>query len=193
LAVTLTDTSTGDITNRFWDFGDSSTTNLTTNSVAHTYAAGTYTVTLVVSGADGVSTNTKPNYITALTAFQSWQVLYFGDTSNPAAAPNADPDGDGQNNLAEFLAGTDPTNSISAFHITSIVATGNDLRINWMMGLGTTNALQSTAGTADGSFETNGFADIFAVTNAIGPTTNYLDAGAATNFPSLYYRVRLVP
>ena len=49
LNVTFTDTSTGSITNRFWDFGDGGTTNVTTNSVAHTYANGTYTVTLVVS------------------------------------------------------------------------------------------------------------------------------------------------
>ena len=32
LNVTFTDTSTGSITNRFWDFGDSSTTNVTTNA-----------------------------------------------------------------------------------------------------------------------------------------------------------------
>ena len=36
LNVTFTDTSTGNITNWFWDFGDSNTTNVTTNVVAHT-------------------------------------------------------------------------------------------------------------------------------------------------------------
>ena len=40
-------------------------------------------MTLVVSGPDGVDTNTKPNYITVLTAFQSWQVQYFGSTDRP--------------------------------------------------------------------------------------------------------------
>ena len=47
----------------------------------------------------------------------------------------------------------------------------------------------------DGAYATNGFADIFVVTNSAGPgiTTNYLDVGGATNSPARYYRVRLVP
>ena len=40
---------------------------------------------------------------------------------------------------------------------------------------------------------TNNFTDIFTVTNTVGTVTNYLDTGATTNFPSRYYRVRLVP
>lgn len=193
LAVTFDDASTGSITNRFWDFGDSGTTNITTNSVVHTYAAGTYPVTLIVSGPDGSSTNTQANYITALTAFQSWQIQYFGNTNNPAAEPTADPDGDGFNNLQEFLAGTDPTNSASYFCITNIMSTGDDVLIEWMTGIGKTNALQATAGTDDGSYSTNDFADIFIVTNTVDIITNYLDIGAATNTPARYYRVRLVP
>lgn len=359
LAVTFVDTSTGSITNRFWDFGGSSTTNVTTNSVAHTYSAGTYTVTLITSGPVGVSTNTKPNYITVLsspssifadagnlydrfgtlapsnsiavlvvdtgnngftdpqpsstlslgatwgaddkviglwdltacncgdgnlfdqivvaytngiapgqrlqlywfpslalasntvgvtyygkytdtnspaldgsdlwqmpsggtnvqvnfltafwggsnpeaaaratllttvglTAFESWQVQYFGDTNNAAAAASADPDGDGQNNMAEFLLGTDPTNNISGFRIQSITSEGNNLRITWTMGPGRTNALQLSTGGNGGNYSNN-FADLFTVTNTIGTVTNYLDGGAKTNAPARYYRVRLVP
>jgi uncharacterized repeat protein (TIGR01451 family) len=64
LAVTFTDTSTGTITNRFWNFGDGATTNTTTNILVHVYStAGTDTVTLIVSGPPGTSTNTQPNYI----------------------------------------------------------------------------------------------------------------------------------
>ena len=67
LTVTFTDTSTGSITNRFWNFGDGSTTNFTAlTSPTHTYTAGTYNVTLIVSGSGISSTNTKPNYITAV-------------------------------------------------------------------------------------------------------------------------------
>ena len=67
LQVTFTDTSTGYITNRFWDFGDGSTTNTTGNTVSHTYASrGTNTVTLIVSGPSGNSTRTRPNYIGAV-------------------------------------------------------------------------------------------------------------------------------
>jgi PKD repeat protein len=67
LTVSFTDTSTGAITNRFWDFGDGNTTITTATSVVHTYAAGAYTVTLVVNGFGGVSTSAQQNYIRALT------------------------------------------------------------------------------------------------------------------------------
>jgi len=71
LAVAFTDTSTGNITNRFWDFGDGNTSNTTAASVSYTYtAAGTYTVSLIVSGYGGSSTNTQSSYITALNPAQ---------------------------------------------------------------------------------------------------------------------------
>ena len=44
-----------------------------------------------------------------------WQVQNFG-VNNPAAAPLADPDRDGQNNLFEFTAGLAPNNPASVFH-----------------------------------------------------------------------------
>jgi uncharacterized repeat protein (TIGR01451 family) len=197
LTVSFNDTSTGTITDRFWDFGNSATTNVTTNVIAHTYAAGTYNVMLVVSGPDGVSTNTQPSYITALTSFQAWQILHFGSTTAPAAAANADPDGDGQNNLTEFLAGTDPTDSASFLHIISEAAQGPDILTTWATAGGHTNIVQVTSGDADGSYSTNDFVDILdsqtIVTGGGDAITNYLDAGAATNFPTRYYRVRLVP
>jgi hypothetical protein len=91
------------------------------------------------------------------------------------------------------MAGTDPTNSAAAFRIISVVPSGIDLLVTWMMGSGRTNALQATAGDASGGYNTNGFTDIFIVTNTVGTTTNYLDTGAAANVPSRYYRVRVVP
>jgi PKD repeat protein len=195
LAVTFTDTSTGAITNWFWDFGDTVTTNVTTNSVSHTYAAGTYDVMLVVTGPGGVSTNTQFNYITALTAFQSWQVQYFGSTTNPAAAANADPDGDGCNNLCEFLSGTDPTNSASALRITAVAAQGADMLVTWATAGGRTNVVQVNAGDVNGSYTTN-FIDLsplIIIPGSGDSSTNYLDVDGATNIPSRYYRIRLQP
>lgn len=46
----------------------------------------------------------------------AWQVLHFGE-NNPAAAPTADPDGDGQDNLFEFTAGVLPTSAASLFRV----------------------------------------------------------------------------
>jgi PKD repeat protein len=195
LLVTFSDTSTGTITNRSWDFGDTTTTNVTTNIVAHTYAAGTYGVTLVVTGPGGVSTNSQLNYITALTAFQSWQVQYFGSTTNPAAVQNADPDGDGCNNLCEFLSGTDPTNSASFFHIIAVTPQSANILVTWATAGGRTNVVQVSGGDVDGSYTTN-FVDLspFIIIPGSGDAiTNYLDSEGATNGPGRYYRVRLVP
>jgi len=64
-----------------------------------------------------------------------------------------------------------------------------------MMGPGATNTLQATAGGGSGGYNTNGFTDIFIVTNntMAGTVTNYLDVGGATNTSGRYYRARLAP
>jgi PKD repeat protein len=116
LSVTFTDTSTGNVTNWFWNFGDGSTTNLTTNSVLHIYTnAGVFGVTEIVTGSGGASTNTQPNLITILTPFQAWQLQYFGCTNCPQAQTNADSDSTGQNNFFKYVAGLNPTNPAAIF------------------------------------------------------------------------------
>src|SRR5439155_14427398 len=45
-----------------------------------------------------------------------WQVSYFG-VGNPNAAPGLDPDGDGQANAFEYVAGTVPTDPASRFQL----------------------------------------------------------------------------
>ena len=83
----------------------------------------------------------------------------------------------------------------SKFHSTAVTPSSNDVLLTWMMGPGATNALQVAPADPNGGFGTNGFTDIFVVTNnsANGTVTNYLDVGGATNVPSRFYRVRLVP
>jgi PKD repeat protein len=130
-----------------------------------------------------------------LTPFQTWQLWYFGCTNCPQAAATADPDGDGQNNLAEFLAGTDPTDSTSAFRIISVAREGNNVRVTWNTGGGTTNVLQATVGDEYGGY-TNAFVDLnepIIIPGTGDATTNSVDTGGATNCPARYYRVRLVP
>jgi PKD repeat protein len=62
LSVAFTNTSTGYFTSSQWDFGDSQTSTL--KNPTHTYeAAGTFTVTLTVSGSGGMDTLTQPSYI----------------------------------------------------------------------------------------------------------------------------------
>lgn len=49
----------------------------------------------------------------------AWQTTYFGN-ANPLAAPAEDPDGDGQTNSFEFIAGLNPTARASLF-LTQII------------------------------------------------------------------------
>jgi PKD repeat protein len=197
LTVTFTDISFGPITNRHWQFGDGATLDTTETNVVHTYTtAGSHTVTLLVSGPPGNSTKRQFRYITVVTPlFPAWQAKYFGCTNCPQAAATADPDGDGQNNLAEFLAGSDPTNSASAFRILSLTRNGNNVDIVWATVGGQTNAVQTAAGDADGCYTTDfvDISDLIVIPGSGDTTTNHVDAGGATNAPSRYYRVRLVP
>ncbi len=81
------------------------------------------------------------------------------------------------------------------FRIISILPQGDDILVTWMMPLGHTGVVQATAVGTDGAFSNN-FHDISVPIFTSGSgwvTTNYLDAGAVTNMPACYYRVRLTP
>ena len=176
---------------------------------AGTYTLFTYGGTLAYSGLStgsapsgydyNISTNTagQVNLVVTslLTPFEQWQINYFGSTTNPLAAAGADPDGDGMSNTNEFLAGTNPTNSLSGLRILSVVQQTNDVVITWATAGGRTNAVQATAGDGSGGYSTN-FNDIsgsIVIPGAGDATTNYVDAGGATNTPARYYRIRLGP
>jgi PKD repeat protein len=128
LTVTFADTSTGTISNWFWNFGDGNSTNATIKSMSHTYVtAGTYSVAEIVTGSGGSGSSTRDNYIIALTPlqalqFQAWQSQYFGCTNCQQAQLSMDADGTGQNNWFKYTAGLDPTNPASVFvlQITSV-------------------------------------------------------------------------
>ena len=61
----------------------------------------------------------------------NFQRAYFSPFTRPEAAPDADPDGDGFNNRAEFLAGTNPTNATSFLRIEGVSWTHSGLVWNW--------------------------------------------------------------
>jgi PKD repeat protein/FtsP/CotA-like multicopper oxidase with cupredoxin domain len=210
LTVLFNSTTTGSVTNWFWNFGDGSTTNVPTSGVSHTYTnAGTYSVTLTVSGLCGTNTFTQANYITVLTTLQNWLIQYFGSTNNPSGAPGLDLFGTGMSNTNKFLAGFSPTNSAAYLHIISIVKTNKNVNIiylgangdsTWSPGIASrTNVLDFTTGTANGSYSSNNFAttgqtNILSGGTGLGLVTNMIDIGGATNKPSRYYRIRvLVP
>jgi hypothetical protein len=130
-----------------------------------------------------------------------WRAQYFGggtnstgNTTNSQSCAMCDPDGDGMNNLQEYLSGTVPTSSASFLHITSVIPqTNNDVIVTWQTAGGHTNVLQAATGNPDGSYSSN-FADLspnIIIQGSGDTTTNYPDSGAATNYPARYYRVRL--
>jgi hypothetical protein len=85
--------------------------------------------------------------------------------------------------------------SAFTFRITDIRTMSNDVLITWNTIPTKTNVVQVTPGWPDGNY-TNNFTNLSG--NIIVPgfgqvSTNYLDTGGATNRPSRYYRVRLVP
>ena len=118
------------------------------------------------------------------------------DPLNPADAV-LDNDHDGFSNLQEFLAGTDPNDANSTpFHITSIVQQGNNMLLTWTTAGGMTNQMQVSPGGINGSYATNGYVNLgsqMLITGSGVVTTNFTDIGGATNTPSRFYRVRLVP
>lgn len=130
---------------------------------------------------------TETNIIT----FGPWLVQYFGCTNdNPAAAAAADPDGDGQNNYAEFLTRTDPTTNASAFKLLGATREGAGVRLLWQTHGGLTNVVQAAASGG------GNFADIsppLVIAGDAAVTTNFLDEGVLTNAPARFYRIRLAP
>ena len=85
LSVSFTDTSSGTITARAWDFGDGGVSSASNPS--HTYtSAGTYTVSLTVSGPGGSDTQTQAGLITVATPPPT---AAFGATPTSGAAPLA--------------------------------------------------------------------------------------------------------
>ena len=58
-----------------------------------------------------------------------WELRYFGDMTR--AESEADPDKDGFSNLAEYIAGTDPTNPASRFAIVNTGFSPSGFFLNW--------------------------------------------------------------
>ncbi len=66
------------------------------------------------------------NYGTELTPLEAWRQSHFGTTANTGdAADNFDADGDGQSNLDEYTAGTNPKNPADVFKVLSTTRAAN--------------------------------------------------------------------
>jgi hypothetical protein len=70
-----------------------------------------------------------------------WEMKYFGSLNSPRGAASADPDDDAFSNLAEFTAGTDPTNRASRLTLSGRF-TGTNYAVRVPTGLGTSYNLE---------------------------------------------------
>lgn len=147
------------------------------DSVANSAIA---TVNITVTAPPDVNSNGLPD---------SWETKY-GITN-----PNADNDGDGQSNLAEYIANTNPTNNASLLKIDGTSwSTNGSFNMNWPSVGGTRYRVQFT-----GSL-TNSFTDILrSIDNEMDPSpygqesTFYFTNTVASTNTALYYRVKVVP
>jgi hypothetical protein len=65
----------------------------------------------------------------------AWESAYFGSVS-PARTASTDTDGDRMTDLAEFIAGTNPTNAASKLVATAAVLPNGAVRLTWQAGAG---------------------------------------------------------
>jgi hypothetical protein len=72
-----------------------------------------------------------------------WMAQYFGGDTNAWPSATADSDGDGMNNLQEFLAGTDPTDPNSVLRL-QLTKTREGMFLSWPTQPGLTYQVQTT-------------------------------------------------
>jgi hypothetical protein len=74
-----------------------------------------------------------------------WKQFFFGSAMDPRADDEADADGDGMSNRAEYLAGTSPTNQVSCLRLSPggwAKGPAQGLVLNWLTAPGKTYTLE---------------------------------------------------
>jgi subtilisin family serine protease len=115
-----------------------------------------------------------------------WEQQFFGHLTG--TDPNADPDHDGASNLAEYLAGTDPTSFNSALRLTALrAADTNGVVLEWPSVMGRYYRLQRATNLFSGF-------DSLVLTNlAATPPLNTATDTALPSAGPRYYRLELEP
>jgi subtilisin family serine protease len=115
-----------------------------------------------------------------------WEQQFFGQLTG--TDPNADPDHDGASNLAEFLAGTTPTNFDSALRLTALSAAGtNGVVLEWPGVAGRYYRLLRATNLL------NGFDSLVRTNLAATPPLNTVTDAAPASAKPQFYRLELEP
>lgn len=114
----------------------------------------------------------------------AWEVAHGLDRFESADA-HADADGDGSDNLSEFLAGTGPCDAGSALRIVSLRGQA-DWTVRWSSASGRTYRVGRSGSVLAG------FVDLPGVVTSTPPVNTLTDTPPA-GMPGVFYRVRLAP
>ena len=126
--------------------------------------------------------------VPVLEDYLTWATRIFGNPGLSAAAPTADPDGDGMNNQAEYAAGTDPKDPNSALRILTLVVQSQPLQavLGWQSASSRSYIIEAAPGP-------NGpWSDLGAAVPSAGAATQ-TSINLATGDPKRFYRIRLAP
>ena len=115
-----------------------------------------------------------------------WEQEYFGQQTG--TDPNADPDHDGMSNLAEWLAGTNPTNAASSLRLTVLpVSNPNSVSLAWASVAGKTYRLERSTNLL------TGFDSVVSTNIAATAPTNVVTDTAIIPGDTHFYRVGVEP
>jgi CubicO group peptidase (beta-lactamase class C family) len=114
----------------------------------------------------------------------AWQIHYFGSVSSPNATPGADPDGDGLNNLNEYINLTVPTNRASVTQLqASHIANSQGVMLSWFAARGRVYTIEATTNLASPAWQ-----PVASATDLVGANAQ----SSITDFPSAatFYRLK---
>lgn len=121
----------------------------------------------------------------------NFQRQYWNRWTTNAAAPAADPDGDGFSNSFEYRTGTNPTNGASSnFQVERVTVDATGARVHWKADLGKTYQVYGRPAFTAGS----PWALVGAPVTATGEVATVFDPAPRGRLPTeKFYRVVLLP
>jgi hypothetical protein len=116
----------------------------------------------------------------------AWQIYYFGSINSPNAAPTADPNGIGYDNLSAYINGTDPTNpgSVERLYAVSGAPNSESVALNWMASRGRLYTIVTTTNLALGNWQA-----LPAAVSVVGDNTTHSITNAASG--TSFYRLQV--